>query len=226
MNGSSTGGGRSAWHYIGCGCVALAVLAALVAGGAGWFIYTRARQLKAEITDPAARAAKVRAILDYDRLPDGYHPAFGMSIPWLMEMAILTDRELPAGEDMKGRNGRDFVGDRGFLYFVVRSFQGGRGAARGYARTDFDFDAQETLGEGELEAGGAKVSWVARRGELHRRGEDQPTVAAELHLDCPGDQRERRAVWFTPAPEGGSYAGTPASPEALAAFLGHFRFCR
>lgn len=225
MNGSSSGG-RTAWHYVGCGCVAVAVLGALAAGGVGWFFYTRARQLKAEITDPAAREAKVRSILGYDQLPEGYYPALGISVPWLLEMAILTDHELPGGEDVKRLNDRDFIGDRGFLYFVARSFHGEHGEAEGYARTDFDFDAEETVGKGELQAGGAKVSWVARRGELHQRGGEQRTVAAELHLDCPGDGRERRAIWFVPAPEGDAYAGTPASPEALEAFLGHFRFCR
>ncbi len=224
MNGASTGK-RTAWHYIGCGCVVLAVLGALTAGGVGWFFYTRAKQFKAEITDPAARAAKVRSILDYDELPDGYYPAIGMSIPWVMEMAILSDHELPAGEDMKRMDDRDLMGGKGFLYFAFRSFGGAQGEERGYAQTNFDFDAQKELGRGEVEAGGAKVSWVARLGNLHRRGETLSTVAAELEIDCPQDQRARRAVWFTPAPEGDDYAGTPASPDALTAFLDHFRFC-
>ncbi len=225
MNGSSSGK-RSAWHYIGCGCVVLVVVGTLVVVGVGWFFFTRARQFKAEMTDPETRAAKVRSILDYDELPDGYYPALGMSIPLVMEMAILTDHEPPSGEDARHLSDRDFIGDRGFLYFETRSFHGEHGEARSYARTDFDFDARRKLGEGDLEAGGAKVHWTAERGTLHRRGESLAAVTAELRLTCPADGRERHAVWYTPAPEGDAYAGTPGSPEAIAGFLGHFRFCR
>lgn len=225
MNGSGNGK-RTAWHYVGCGCVAMAVLGALATGGVGWFLYTKARQFKEDVTNPEARAAKVRAILDYDKLPEGYYPALGMSIPWVVEMAILTDHELPSGEGMKKMDDRDFIGNRGFLYFETRSFRGNHAEAEGSARTSFDFDAEKEVGKGELEAGGAKVSWVARRGELHRRGETVPAVAAELQIHCPSDSRQRRAVWFTPAPEGDDYAGTPASKDALADFLNHFRFCR
>ncbi len=225
MNGSGTGK-RTAWHYVGCGCVALAVLGALATGGVGWFLYTKARQFKADITDPEARAAKVRSILDYDKLPEGYYPALAMSIPWVVEMAILTDHELPAGEDAKRMNDRDIMGERGFLYFETRSFRGDHADAEGYGRTDFDFAVEKELGRGELQAGGAKVNWTARRGELRRRGSELPTVAAELQIHCPSDSHQRRAVWFTPAPEGDDYTGTPASPDALTAFLDHFHFCR
>ena len=52
-----------------------------------------------------------------------------------------------------------------------------------------------------------------------------------IRVDCPQDDRLRMGLWFIPdpapreKPEGAAFAGTPADPEAIRNFAGHFRFC-
>lgn len=236
MNGTSK---YTVWHYVGCGCVALFVLALLGIGGCFFLLRDWGHQVERELKDPEARAAKARSLLGYEELPAGYHPGISFSMPFVMEVVMLGDRELPAGEDMERmRDDRDLFEERGFIYFKMRSF----GQAQEEFRQDmsFQFDAEETLAEGEVEAGGASVEYRAQRGTARTTRGSRASIAAELEIEC-GDSFTRRAVWFTPAraaepvgevaPETGVEAevedltGTPADEAALRTFLDHFHFC-
>ena len=84
----------------GCGAVVVAVLAVLVA--MAWFAYVQGERFEETLADPEARAARSREILGYDELPEGYHPMGGFSIPFVMEMAMLSDRDLAPGEGVEG----------------------------------------------------------------------------------------------------------------------------
>jgi hypothetical protein len=233
MNG--TGTKYTVWHYVGCGCAVLLALAILGVGGCFWMVTNWGRRMEAEIKDPAAREAKAKSLLGFDELPEGYHPGISFSVPFMMDMVMLGDRELPAGEDMKRvHDGRDLFDERGFLYFKMRSFGNARQEFRN--DMDYDFDAERKVAEGEVEAGGATVHYTADVGTTHVSGESLRSVSAELEIEC-GDGYVRRAVWFTPVPgteaEAGPEAetaeadltGTPADEAALTDFLDHFRFC-
>lgn len=234
MNGS--GSKYTVWHYVGCGCAVLLVLGVLGVGGCFWMITSWGRQMEGELKDPEARAAKARALLGHEELPEGYFPGISFSVPFVMEVVMLGDRELPAGEEMKGmRHDRDLFGERGFVYFKMRAFGQGREDMRKDFR--FDFRAEQVVGEGEVEAGGATVRYTAELGETVVGTGPIPSVSAELEIDC-GDGYFREAVWFTPVPGAGpdraaaevevpegSLAGTPADEAALRGFLDHFRFC-
>lgn len=231
MNGKSK---YTVWHYVGCGCAVLLVLAIVGIGGCFVMVTRWGRDVEKEIKDPAAREAKARSILGYQELPEGYHPGISLSVPLVMDVVMLGDRELPAGDDMErlGDEG-DLFEERGFLYFKVRSF-GDMGTEM---REDvgYEFDADERVAEGELEAGGAAVRYRSDLGTAHLDGNSFESVSAELEIEC-GDGFLRHAVWFTPAPaaEAGDAAaaepldvtGTPADEAALREFLDHFRFCR
>lgn len=237
MNG--TGSKYTVWHYVGCGCAVLFVLALLGIGGCFFLLRDWGHQLEREMKDPEARAAKARSILGYDELPEGYHPGISFSFPLMMDVVMVGDRELPAGEGLERLDDEDELFDeRGFLYFKMRSF----GQAREEIRDDFDvdFEAEERVAEGELEAGGATVRYAANVGTAHLGGNRVRSVSSELEIDC-GDGYVRRGVWFTPAPgaeplgevvaETGVEAeiedltGTPADEVALRVFLDHFDFC-
>ena len=224
----------TAWHYVGCGCAVLFVLAVLGIGGCFWVVTNWGRQMQAELTDPEARAAKARSLLGYEELPEGYYAGISFSVPLVMDVVVLADRELPAGDDMGGMRGEeDMFRERGFLYFKMRSFGQRRERIKNDMDMDVDFVAEELVGEGQVEAGGATVRYTAELGETVLGTDRIPSVQAELEIDC-GDAFFRQAVWFEPIsgaepgqeeiPEA-RLAGTPADEAALEAFLDHFRFC-
>lgn len=250
MNGTSK---YTVWHYVGCGCAVLLVLGILGVGGCFVVLTQWGREMEREIKDPAAREAKAQEILGYDELPEGYHAGISLSVPFVMDLVMLGDRALPAGDDEWGRvhDEDDLFDERGFLYFKVRSF--GDAGVEMRDDLDYDFDAEERIAEGEVEAGGATVRYHADLGTAHLDGDSQATVSAELEIEC-GDGFTRHGVWFTPAPPleadeageageevaadeagpevGGRSAsaprdltGTPADEAALREFLDHFRFC-
>ena len=224
----------TAWHYVGCGCAILFVLAVLGIGGCFWMVTNWGRQMQAELEDPEARAAKARSLLGYEELPEGYHAGISFSVPLVMDVVILGDRELPAGDDLQSLESEgDLFRERGFLYFKMRSFGQGREAVREEMDMDVDFVPDELVAEGEVEAGGATVRYIAELGETALGTGRIPSVQTELEIDC-GDGFFREAVWFEPIPgaEPGqeevpeeSLAGTPADEAALKRFLDHFRFC-
>jgi hypothetical protein len=89
----------SPWVYVGCGCGAAVLLAMLGLAGLTWWGVQTGKEMAETMTDPKKREDKVRSVLPYDTLPEGYYPAFAMSMPMgFMEMAMLTDRDPDSGE--------------------------------------------------------------------------------------------------------------------------------
>lgn len=188
MNGT---GKYTVWHYVGCGCAVLGILGLLGIGSCVYFGWRTANDMQETMTDPVAREAKVRELLGYDELPEGYVPGFALSVPFIMDMAAVGDRELPAGDRMSVESD-DVFEERGFLYFRMRRF-GSFDDAEG--ETDYDFDAEEELSRGEIEAAGARVEYTAQRGTSYAGDQPIPSIAAEMTFDC-GDRYHRFGVWF------------------------------
>lgn len=220
---------------VGCGCGSALAVVLLVIMGLAWFGYSRGQRFQDEMGDPAARDARSREILGYRELPEGYHPLGGFSLPWVQEMAMLSDREPGPDEEVAGP--ADAFGRRGFVYLKARAsderareveeyFEGEREESRFFEDVDQRFAAEGTLGRGHLRAGGAEVRYVAELGRMTLREEELPTVLARLLMVCPEKKRLRVAMWFEPAPESrDELQGTPADPAALRRFLDHFRLC-
>src|SRR5437867_1908763 len=100
----------SPWVYVAIGCGVLVMVFILVAAVAGFFVYRTVHRVHAEMTDPVLRAQKVKEILGARDLPEGYHPLMTFSIPFILETAMLSDRE--PDPDGKGKS----FDQRGFIY--------------------------------------------------------------------------------------------------------------
>lgn len=239
------------WSLFGCGCAAvvLAVMLGLVAVSV--VTHRQAQRFRQELGDPAA-AAQVAEVLPHRRLPPGYHPLGGLSVPLLFDMAILTD--LPP-EERSSQKGAPRFHRSGFLYVssfslrdhraqLTRYFEQGPGpGGREMELTLPDdeigqdlglgFESREVLGRGAMAIPGGEALWVARRGTVSLRDEGFEGLATLLYLPCENDRRIRLGLWFAPLPEeaapstqgSSSLRGTPADPRAVERFLGHFEVC-
>jgi len=236
MNGQSESK-YTVWHFIGCGCTVLVLLGLIAVGGFIWFGKQMIDGVKAGFEDPEVRAARTQEILGYQELPEGYYPGFTMSVPFMMDMATLGDKELPAGEELSDdRDERGFGGklfDRSGFLFVKARAVGDRDAEDVHGDMNLDLHLQRRIGEGTVEAGGGDVHYSSSFAYGTSDGERVPTISTDMEVECLADPTYvRKAVWFTPGPEdpGGEIdpailAGTAADPEAIRAFLDHFELC-
>ncbi len=232
--------GTSPWVYIGCGCAGLVILGMATFSAFTYFAYRKGKEIEKTWSDPKAREEKAREVLAYDKLPEGYFPLGAMSIPFVMDMAMIGDDPPPAGAKPDDQEG---FKDRGFMYFKVRrmgkgdrevrDFMAGKGKKPDWMQGS-DFDDQEILHRGEVDANGQKIVFSALRGRFKHDGESKEGLSTMMLIDCPQatDRRVRFGLWFGPDPAPGEpsdkldLAGTNADPEAIKAFASHFRFCQ
>jgi hypothetical protein len=231
----------SPWVYIGLGCGVAVLIALAGIVGFTYLVYRQGKQMTEGFRDPKIRESKTREVIAYDNLPPGYYAGGAMSIPFLMDFAVLSDREPKAGEspDQGGFN------ERSFIFMNMRHLRQNREKMERYlrgeapppeespwGRSNVNFNTKEVIRRGELQVGGQKILYQASRGEVNHRQNKENGVVTMILPECP-DDRLRFGVWIGPAPAGSEgkpanevdYKGTPADPAALQDFLGHFRLC-
>jgi hypothetical protein len=229
----------SPWVYVGCGCGLAVMLALMGIAGLTYFGYRGAKKMEANFKDPKAREASVREVIPYREIPAGYYPAGAISIPFLMDFAIFTDRE-PTGKEAPDQG--DFQ-ERSFIFMNMRHLRGNREKMEKYLRgeapapedsawrqSNVNFEEKELIRRGTQKVGGTDVLYAAYRGQVSRKDRKTDGIVAMVLPECK-DDRMRFGVWITPDPDPAkpvaeaNYAGTGADPAALQEFLGHFELC-
>jgi len=237
----------SPWVWVGAGCLGAVVLAVGALAAVGFFGYRKVKQMETELKDPQARTAKVQKILGTQHLPEGYHAVVGMSVPFVMDMAMLSDVE----PDFRDGRQHGALGERGFIYVRTLSAGNDREQLRDYfeGRTD-DADVLrrnnirldrtgEVLRRGVIDmTDGAKLMYMAQRGQLDMAASRAQGITTVMLLDCKGDTRQRFGIWFGPEPKAAGkpgagktaaakpdLTGTPADEGAIREFMDHFRLC-
>ena len=221
---------RSPWIYVLLGCLGLLVLGALVVGGLVFFGVRTARNIAADNQDPERRRERALEILGADEAPGGYYPAGVISVPFVIDMAVLSDLA-PGAEPWAGE-----FGERGFYYVQARwggddlraFFDGETSEATALRDMGLELDLEENLERGDLDREDVAARWAAFRGSTKfGPGEQFGEIVTLIEFDCPGDERMRMGIWFGPAggsrsayvaDDDGAVDSVPGS-EAIAAFL-------
>ncbi|RMH15112.1 MAG: hypothetical protein D6696_21540 [Acidobacteria bacterium] len=209
---------RSPWLYVGCGCAAFAVLLVLAIAGAGYFGF---RQVARGITDPAVRTERALALLGTDELPPGYHAQMTLSVPFIMDMAVLSD-----GPPVEAGNVEDLGGHERVFFFVKikiedkdkeefeRYLEGEEDSAKVLDQMQVDFRRSEILGRGRFDSGDQVVRYLVQKGEISERDGRVPGIFTLAAVDCPDDERMRVAAWLQRRPELAAEAPAVEAPQA------------
>ncbi|HEY4596541.1 MAG TPA: hypothetical protein VIJ02_09100, partial [Thermoanaerobaculia bacterium] len=170
----------SPWVYIGVGCGVAVLLALAGIVGFTFLVYRQGKEMAEGFKDPKVREAKTRQILPYESLPAGYYAGGAMSIPFLMDFAVLTDQEPAAGEKPDQGN----YHERSFIFMNMRHLRDNREKMERYLRgeapapedsawskSNVNFDAKKVIRRGQIEVGGQTVLYQASQGEItHKDG--------------------------------------------------------
>lgn len=231
----------SPWLYVAVGCGLAVMLAMFVLAGVTWWGYRTAKNFGESMTDPAKRAARIQNVLPYDRLPEGYYPAFAFSVPMVMDMAMISDREFEAGENPQESS--EGFKERGFIYFSMREMRNNRQEMERYIRgegpppkdSSFDsnvrFDPKDVIRRGNVQVNGTKVLYAASRGTISSEDVQDKTGIVTMVMPACGKGRLRFGLWFGPDPapdtpvKEADYTGSAADPAQVQQFLNHFQLC-
>lgn len=227
--------GRSPWVYVGIGCGALLLIVVVAVAIGGFAVFQGFKKLGEEMNDPVAREARVKRVLGAEELPNGYHAGFAMSIPRVMELAMLGSR--PPGATGENPD----LGERGLIYveFIGRQnearlrdyFEGRTSDPDVLSQSNIQIDAREILQRGVIPSDTRTLMYVTQRGSVSSYGVKGDGITSVILVDCPGDRRTRMAIWFGPDTEPNAESseldltGTPGDEVEIASFMGHFRVC-
>ena len=226
----------SPWIYAGCGCLGCLVLGISLVVFLGMTGTTLVKGFVQDLEDPVARDERARRILGAEELPAGYHARVFFSIPWILEMVMLTDGEPVAYADVEdvdpfdlGDHSTDESVSRFFFYLAVRGEdEEAEAIFRGDSSVDVHLGASvessEKIGEGIFENGDQTIEYALHRGEMRTdNGSRLDGSYALMKINCPAAKRTRVALWFAEDDQG--EARGPTEEGDLAGFMGRFSLC-
>ncbi len=226
----------SPWVFIGVGCLlaVFALVAVVVAIGAWGF--SQFRQIARTMEDPVARTELAAEYLVTDELPEGYNAVAAISIPFLMETVVLSDKEPEEDGQVRG------FGERGFIYFKMlsvgeqeqelRDFFEGRTNEAQAMPSGMTFDTDELIDRGVIEEESRTLRWASYRGEIGRGSSELgEALTTMVMFECPGAERVRMGIWFGPDPfpdtpvGEADFTGSVADPSSIQSFVAAFDVC-
>jgi hypothetical protein len=225
------------WGCVLGGCAIVVVLVIVSIGGAGYFGVKKAKQFAEDIKDPAVRAKKVQKILGAEQLPEGYYPVIGMSVPFVIDFALLSDRQSHDDGEPDGPR------EKGFLFISVLSseeqrrevddfLEGRRSDTSFLKQQNIEFDVHDELGRGSFEQEFQSIKWVSYRGEIEISDSKTDGITSVMMIKCSEEsKRIRMGILFGPDPnpelEVSEFnpTGTPADEAMMDAFMSHLRLC-
>ena len=198
----------SPWVFVGIGCLAAFLALAAIVIAIGWLSFQQIQQIQETMENPEARAKAATEMLGATEIPQGYHTVMALSVPFLMETVLLSDREPNENGQIEGFD------ESGFIY--VKTLTRGEQKLRDFfeGRTE-DSDildqqpvhvsADELVGRGSFELPGRTLRWVAYRGEIAAGSGNGAQLGEGLSsmilMGCPDDDRMRLGIWFGPDPD-------------------------
>jgi len=228
----------SPWVYVGLGCAGTVVLIIVVGVGAIFMLQRWTKSVERTMNDPVARTERAMELLGCQELPESYNAMLGLDIPFVAEIAILTDRE----PDSHGKI--EEFGERAFIYLKMSRLLGKKakqdfmdfieGKKKNpdiFVQSNIRIDGHELLKRGEMDLDGPTVTYAVHRGDVQVEGHETGGLATIMLIECPEDSQPRFGVWLGRDPsedeplEGVDLTGTTADESAMREFLGHFSFC-
>lgn len=213
----------SPWVWVGLGCGGVLLLCVVIVVVGVFMIRGRIKDWGKQFDDPAVREQRVREILGAKEIPEGYYPFMTFSVPWLLDVAILSDREFvkpPKGE----RKEHLITFDKwGFIYVRMphhgkdarwQEFMDGKRSPDELLQgRDVHFHPRDTVGKGEIQGvGGSTYHYVATRGEVEMGREVKDGITTVIGVECPNDQKLRIGIWFGPDPTAKPAEGAAPPP--------------
>jgi hypothetical protein len=205
------------------------VLTVIAVVGLGMAGYRWTRGLVESLEDPDARDAKVREILGAEKLPEGYYAAMGMEVPWVTEIAIISDRPVhferqdPHSLDIDLKD--ESFGDEVFMYLGTRAFSNKeKDIERFFAGRQMQSMQNNTGGsrvrdtellrEGEIEVRGTPVRYRIDRGRIDLESGETEGRGVRLRFRCADSGWVHLGIWSGPAAPfyRGLHETTPGRP--------------
>ena len=223
----------SPWVWVLTGCVGVVLIGVIGIVAVGFMGYRWASKVSEELRDPVARAGKVQEILGAEEIPDGYHAVAGFSVPFLMEIAVLSDIDPGPNMDDQGFD------KRGFIYVKMLSFGEQDQELKDYfdGKTDdvsvlrsnnINIDTDEILRRGTIEEETRTIRYVVQRGSLGMHGSHIDGLTSLMMVECPNDRKSRMAIWFEAVEQREDWqnlAGTPGDELVMSTFMSRFDVC-
>jgi hypothetical protein len=231
---------KSPWLYVGIGCGALVLMGIIATVAAVMFGVNKLQQYKEDMSNPVTRTEKVKAVLGADTLPEGYSAVMALSVPMVMDTALLSTRAPGAPAPTTPSEVRSF------LYFWLKAstvndaeeltayLEGRSDDASVLTRNKIRINTREIIRRGAIRFGERRVLYLAQRGELQSQSHSSqgPGINALILFECPGQTALRLGLWMSPDPSPGTplqqldLEGTPADEAALRDFTAHFNPCQ
>jgi hypothetical protein len=231
---------RSPWLYVGIGCGALLLLGIVAAVAGVSFLFKQGQQYQEDLANPVSRTERVKKALGADTLPDGYYAVMSLSVPALMDTAMLSTHSPDAPKTGQSEDVRMFV----YMFLKAapvaeqeqlrKYLEGQSEDASVLARNGVKLGNGDIIGRGVVPLQDRRVLYVAQRGELTTQQSErkEPGLNSILFLECPGQTRLRMGIWMAPDPDPSTptdkldLKGTPADPEAIRTFMSHLNPCK